>query len=361
MKLTYQVTEEIYAQVIEYQMKLNFSRPVQKIKYIGLNLVFGAFAVYFAVDRSAYSVWIRFAPLLMALILFALSTWKRTNLSKRAGQTLKRLIASNTLEKEFLGTHTLIFEEDKLRRGYGKNWAELTGMEISGYEQLPDAVILFGKGMIFEIIPNAVLDKNDNRSRFHEEIRRLQMAGLHPSASEESESLPADHDYSLTWHLEQEEYIRGMVQGHRSYYRTLQAWKGRQTVRIVVLLYGVVLLALRLNFYLGAAFLLIGILLNRQLFLTFSPLSTVIVRNQLIRILGDRTDMGEETFYTAGKEFGAVCMGQVQRGSRDEILSVQNRYGYLFIYTGSAQMYVIPDRACSDTSEKTRLLKQLGA
>lgn len=100
MKLTYDVTEEIYEEAICYQMKLHNSQRRQVIRYWALNIGFFAVAIYYFIVTKDYPLWRRIYPFGMAAILLGLSTWRRTNLPKRAKSALKRYIRQGVLEED---------------------------------------------------------------------------------------------------------------------------------------------------------------------------------------------------------------------------------------------------------------------
>lgn len=166
MRLNFTITEDIYAEVIEYQMRLHNNQRKEVLKYWISNIVFCAVALYFLIDRTEYSWQVRLGPVAMALILFIMSTYKRTNLPKRARSALKRYIKSGTLEQGFIGPHTLIVENGVVKRGVGKDWAEVQCGEVGPeFLELKSSELLIARGVIYEMIPKEVLDKDNQREK----------------------------------------------------------------------------------------------------------------------------------------------------------------------------------------------------
>lgn len=362
MRLNYTITEEIYAEVIAYQMRLHNNQKSQILKYFVSNILFCGFAVYFLVTRTDYAWWVRLMPVVMAAILLALSTHKRVNLPGRARAALKRYMRDGTLEEGFIGPHTLIIEKGMVRRGAGSNWLEASCGEVGNLLELEHSELLVARGVIFELIPKTVLNADGNRERLIKALREgySDAASEHAEAEEaEKEAFSRDADAEVHWTVEEPVYVRGMVEGHRRYYRTRQAWKGSQTVRMIIFLYGVVVLCMRLNLYIGLAFVLIGILLNRQLLVTFSPLSYWVVRKQIEKIRGAKESMGEEIFYIKEDRLTVLCMEQSQSTAIGDISNWKTAPGYTFLYTRSGQMYVIPDAAFPDVKERNAFLGKL--
>lgn len=367
MKLTYVVTEDIYAEAIRYQRQLQNSQSSSQLRFWGMNLVFAAAAVWFFLVRTAYPMWLRILPLLMAAALIALSAWRRSASPARVKGILRRYIRQGALEEGFLGEHTLLVENGKIRRKAGKGWQDVNASEFGELHDLDRTVLLVAGGVILDTIPRETLDSKDCRRKLLEAIaleggaasaedgRDAQAAG------EVAAGIPGvpenEIEDTACWNVDQGTYVRGMVEGHRRYYSTLQAWRGSQLMRIIVLLYGIIVLALRLNIYIGAAFLLIGILLNRQLLITFSPLSYQVVSRQFTSAMGTRKEPGKEIFYRTGRRLGAVFLGQKQETLLSLLTCGRTAPGYTFLYSKEGQMYVFPDLAFSSEEEKNRFLR----
>lgn len=354
MRLNYNITEDIYAEVIEYQMKLHNNQRSQVMKYWISNLLFLGLAVYFLVARTEYSWWLRLLPMGMAAILFAMTTFKRVNLPKRARAALKRYLKSGTLAEGFIGQHKLIVEDSMIRRNYGGEWTEISCDDVGGYQQLKDSLLLIAKGVIFEVIPLEVLNENNSRGELIKAIQRGNSESTLTEQKELEELIPENTEMTVEWQADESMYIQGMVEGHRLYFSTRQAWKGSQMVRMIIFLYGVVVLCLRMNLYIGLAFVLIGLMLNRQLLVTFSPLSYTVVRRQVSRLKGNKEGLGYERFYLTGSELIAVFMGQVQRTGIEDISCSRHNGEFTFVYSKTGKMFVIPHIAFRSNGEKDR-------
>lgn len=165
MRLNYSITEEIYAEVIEYQMKLHNGQKSQVIKYWVSNLIFLGLAVYFLVVRIEYPWWLRLTPMGMAAILMVITTYNRVSIPKRARAVLRRYMRTGILEEGFIGSHKLIIEEGLIRRYYGGVQSEISVEDVGGYQQLTNSLLLVAAGVIFEVIPISILEEDNNQNK----------------------------------------------------------------------------------------------------------------------------------------------------------------------------------------------------
>ena len=379
MKLTYVVTEETYAEAIRYQRQLQNRQPAAQLRFWGMNLIFLGAAVWFFFARTQYAVTLRFAPLLMAAVLFALSFWRRSSSPARVRGILKRYQSQGMLSDGFIGEHTLLVEHGKIRRKAGKNWQDADASAFGALQDLDRTTLLIAGGVILDTIPREILDKGGTREKLLAAIRQENKqtdkgkisseSSSHEEQTEDERRLEILRRAGLAeepvrmagWKVDQASYVRGMVEGHRRYYSTVPAWRGGQTVRILLFVYGVIMLATRQNIYIGLAFLLIGLLLNRQLLVTFSPLSYRVVNHQYESIAGPGSKDEEEVFYRTRNSIGAVFLGQRQYTRNEDIAARRTSSGFTFLYSKSGQMYVLPDKAFSENAQKEAFLKGLPA
>lgn len=356
MRLNYSITEEIYAEVIEYQMKLHNGQKSRVIKYWVSNLIFLGLAAYFFIVRIEYPWWLRLMPMGMAVILLVITTYNRVNIPKRARAALRRYVRTGVLEEGFIGPHKLIIEDGIIRRSYGAAWSEIPVEGVGGYQQLTNSLLLIAAGVIFEVIPMSILETDNNQDKL---IKAIQCGRSEDSQSQQIQA-PENTKMTLQWQVEKDTYIRGMVKGHRFYYSTRQAWKGSRMVRMIIFLYGIVVLCMRMNIFIGGAFVLIGLLLNRQLLVTFSPFGYVVVRNQLNKITVNGIELGYEKLYITDSELMAVFMNQVQTTKKKDIICSRHNKEFAFVYTSLGQMFVIPHSIFQSDGEKDRFYNDMG-
>ncbi|MBQ6322040.1 MAG: hypothetical protein IJI24_04130 [Lachnospiraceae bacterium] len=376
MKLTYVVTEDTYAEAIRYQRQLQNRQPGQQLRFWGMNLIFLGAAVWFFFARTQYAPTLRLAPLLMAVVLFALSFWRRSSSPARVRGILKRYQSQGMLADGFIGEHTLLVEHGKIRRKAGKSWQDADASAFGALQDLDQTTLLIAGGVILDTIPRKILDQGGNREKLLAAIRREgrgteegEISSGSSSGGEQTEEerlemlrragLAEEPVRMAYWKVDQATYVRGMVEGHRRYYSTVPAWRGSQMVRALLFVYGVIMFISRQNMYIGAAFMLIGLLLNRQLLITFSPLSYRVVNNQYTGIAGDGSEGEEEIFYRTKGRIGAVFLGQHQYTRNEEVAARRSAPGFTFLYSRSGQMYVLPDQAFSGNAQKEEFLKGL--
>ncbi len=354
MKLVYKVDENMYAEAVEYQMNIRYRQPSQVLVYLATSIGFTVLALYFAVTRGEYSWWIRLAPVAMALIVFGLQTYRRTNLPARAKSSTKRMLRQKMLSSGYFGEHTLIVENGQIRCKADGKWTEVQTAAFGALLKQKTVTLLIANGVIFEIIPNAVLEQDNV---LHE--LQVLLSPEQASRFEEAESAVPDALMEVSWEVDQNLYVQGMVTGHRKYYSTLGAWRGSPLIRLIILGYGFVVLALRLNIYIGLAFILIGLLLNRQLLVTFSPLSYAVVSRQVEQAKGNRTSMGTETFYITKTMLHVHCMGQLQKTKLAEICAHRQNNAFDFFYTKDGQMVVLPAAVFGSAEERDTFVRKI--
>lgn len=358
MKINYEITEEQYVEVVEYQMRLRNNQPIKRLKFWLSNILFFGLAIYFCILRSDYSWLIRIMPIVMALILLGLSLYPRLKIKKRAEAAVKQYKSNGTLQKGYIGLHTLIIDKGIVKRHFANAWTEINCNEVVHLQKLKFSTILIAHNVFFEMIPNEVLDKEDNREQLESALLNgRDEVDLQIKQKINMQLLEEHIKIKLSWKVIKSVYIKGQVHGHRWFYLTRQAWDSNQIIRTIILLYGISQLVSGTNIYIGLSFIFVGLLINRQMIISMTPLSYVIVKQQLEKILGMKENIGEEEFYITQDELMAVFTGEIQKVKLKEISKIRKTKEYIFIYTNNLNMVVVPNQVFQSQKEKEMFFK----
>lgn len=165
MKLNYTITQENYEDVIAFQLRLQRSKKSSLIQYLITNGIFIMLAVYFFFTHPDSAWWMRFGILAMAVILLLITTDKRSCSPRKVRRTYRRYVRLHLIQEGYLGTHTLIANEKEIIQKYGEQTNTIETRRCAWVNGEKSISMILGGGVIFEIIPNEVLDQNDNREK----------------------------------------------------------------------------------------------------------------------------------------------------------------------------------------------------
>ena len=356
MNLTYRVEKEDYREAIEFQLRLKQNTLISKISYWVVAWGLVIICIYFALTRTSLSAFVRFAPLVLSSLMLAFASYLRFGIKYRSGKIMQSFEKTGTLEKGYLGKHKLSVNGEFLNLQYGNTNKTIKCSSVGDIYQGEKDSFIIADGVMFEIIPNEVLDRDGNREKLTEEIR----CAIESEFSGESRSLEqrveADQPRTLVKaDTDMERSVKGLVTGYRMFYTTRDAWAGHQTVRMLILVYGIFIAATGLNVYLGLGFTLIGIFLNRQFFMTMSPMVYSIARKT---IMGERTEKSStDYYYTTDYELVSIDCGRVKRCRKSEIKTKRKTKNYFVYYTSNKNMIVIPRMIMPSANLDTRFEK----
>lgn len=356
MKLIYSVSHADYKEAILFQLRQKQKSPLTMLRYWVGNIGFFGLAVFFALSRTAYPPWLRIAPVVVAAIMLALGSYSVFALRAQADRLLKRYIENGTLDKDFWKPHTLIVSQDSLKLSYGGKTMKIPCTDAGAIYRGDSASLLIAEGAIFDIIPNDTLDRDSAGDLLTRTIR------------ESVESLRAKQAKAISDELEKEDikticsgignvaqYEEGQLLGYRMYYSTLHAWKGSQTICIILLCYGLFMAISGLEVYIGLAFIVIGILLNRRLLTTFTPIARLMLRQQLAS--DGVEDGGTDYYYTTETELVSVVSGLTLRLKKKDIVAKRETKKFLIFYTDNQNMLVIPKTVFDTESQETAFIQ----
>ena len=166
--LNYEITPENYQDVIAFQLRLQVTKRGGKLRYILTNVLFWAMALYFCITRTEYNLWMRLLPVLMAVLLFTLTTERRSCSPRKVKKTYQRYEKLKILEEGYIGPHVVTFLGTTITKKYGKQVEQIDVSQCALVREDSSVSILLGGGVIFELIPNAILMENNNLEKLRE-------------------------------------------------------------------------------------------------------------------------------------------------------------------------------------------------
>lgn len=353
MKLSYTVTAEEYQQAVAFQIHLKQKTLFSRLRYWvgswGLLLL----AVYFALFRPQYTPLMRILPVAVAALMLAVASGIRFSVQYRAKRTLEKYVKAGVLNEGFLGLHMLSVRKDTILVEYGRTSQKIFCRQVENLYRDEKASYLMAGGVIFDIIPNAVLEQDGNRETLTELIRNNILELQQRQSELQREKIEAEAPLTYcSCAADRERTARGMAAGYRKYYHTVGAWKGHQTICAVILVYGVGTFFSGLDKTIGLLFIVIGLMLNRRVLVAFSPLALATARKSL-QEQGYGT-MADDFFYTTDREIVTVTFGQEFRCNKRDVLEKRETKEFLIFYTKDQKMAVIHKAAIKDPEDLIR-------
>lgn len=338
INLTYSITDDEYISVLKFQMELKNSK--NRIVKIVPNLIFLVVAIAFIFMKKDADVLIRFSPLIMALILNIITISTITNNDQRARKLLTKYKKQGIISKDYFSIHTMQVTQDRIAISYKGAHNEAKLVDISRIDIYKNIVMLISNGVVFEIIPKDVVDEHGSLT---EMISLIESAKSQAEVIFEekifSEKVPENCIKSVKYTISFDEYISSMIKSYRLFYTTKQAWMGSQIINIIIFIFGVY--ALFSNIYIGLAFIAVGLYLNRQLIVTFTPLC----RNILVRTVLSTQSMASSRVasqYTlTDTTIQIVNRFTANKVRYSDIQSIRKDKDNIYLYTKEKNMLLI--------------------
>lgn len=167
MKLNYFITQKNYEDVIAFQLRLQRSKRKSLIQYIITNGIFIILGVYFLIAHPESAWWVRLGVLAMAAVLLIITTDKRSCSPRKVHRTYKNYVRLNMIQEGYIGPHTLIVnaKDQTIIQKFGNECNTIEIDRCAWVNGENSISMILGSGVIFEIIPNEILDEDDNRER----------------------------------------------------------------------------------------------------------------------------------------------------------------------------------------------------
>lgn len=347
--------------MLEQQLKIRRNSVKEQIKYFGSNIIFCGITIYSCIFGTQGSIW-KIVLVVMAVMLLLMSTWHRNSLKPRARRALRLLQAGGQIAQGYIGLHTLELSDGKASLRYGTSSQTIDCADIIAFDKLDHAVSLRARdGAIFDIIPDNFDGSRSKETfrRIRDEIEQEAVLALQKKDAAVTEKWSEQALMKFACEVDTVEFIQGQVLGQRYYYSTARPWIKGAMIRLIILIYGIGLAASGQSRLLALAFIVAGLLLSRQLLITFTPVAYIIAKKRFEKAAAGAAGAGTMQFFVTPTELIEYCFHNEQAGEIAEIRILRSGRGYQFIYMNSGQMFVIPNRIFADQKEKLAFMKKL--
>lgn len=356
MKFTYRVTEELYIQLILFQYK-NENR-IKRILFIAGNTLFLVMGVYLILAKNAYPIWARTVIALMLGITALTFVLRQKTVGLRAKKAVDDLMKQQLLPADYFGIHTLIFNNNNLQLSYNKSRSELNYTEVTDFAEQSDFYLIMHGKHIFEIIPRDAIQTEDVES-ITEKIRTAKKRMKEQTVLELEKEFELSCAKKVYWEQSPEDYAKALVEGYRLYFLTTHAWlQGHQLIRIIILIYGIFMIIFNFSRVIGIIFVIIGLLLNRQLIMVFSPLAVALTKRRLDQKRADGNYDEKSCFLMQKGQMATYNAGEVQRTEIEKINNCRWGSRYAYLYTANNQMLCIANKGFNE-EDKIKLLEEI--
>lgn len=356
MNYTYRVTEELYIQLILFQYKNR--NGIKKILFIAGNTLFLVIGIYLLLAKNAYSIWTRTAIALMLGITALTFVLRQKTVGLRARKAVEDLKEQQLLSADYFGIHTLIFNNENLQLSYNKSRSELNYTEVTGFVEQRDFYLIMHGKHIFEIIPKDAIQTEDVKG-ITEKIRTAKKRMKEQTVLELEKEFELPCAKKVYWEQSPEDCAKALAEGYRLYFLTTRAWlQGHQLIRTIILLYGMFMMIFNFGRVIGIIFVIIGLLLNRQFIMAFSPLAVAITKHRLEQKCADGNYDEKSCFLMQEGHMATYNAGEVQRAEIEKINNCRWGSRYAYLYTSNNQMLCIASRGFNE-EDKIKLLEEI--
>jgi hypothetical protein len=342
MEFEYTITNNLYIELIEFQMNLQKNKLSNKIRVWIFNTLFLVMAIHFFIFRE-YSLIIRIIPAVMATVLFIIVIYRRRFISVRAKNTFKRYKKLGVIEKDFIGKHYLTISQDQIILKYGNKVHGLNNSDVVNVVTLNNIVIIIAKGIIFELIPLEYAGKhNINMETINIEYKN--------KFKEVKEQITDSLKREVKWKFNFKDYLKITIVGERLFFTTSKFWKSRGVIRVIILIYGLILLFTNTNIYLKSALIIAGVILNLNLIVLMSPLVYFIYEKRYNSLsFNDNNNLQE--IYKTDDEIIVVIFNELLRCKFKDIIAIRKTKKFGYMYTRNGKVFVVPYSAFSSEKE----------
>lgn len=290
--------------------------------------------------------------IVLRILLFAAATaaagrgafrmfFTRLQAKRTVGGYLKQL------DDGYLGPHHLYTAGPSLLCRYGTQTKSVSGSAIQSIIPLKSCAALVADGVIFDAIPIQVVQEthlDDLLLRFAADCQRQELAELAEKLRHDLEK-EAPIQQVFSW-PDDAATLERQVTGHRLYYTTVRAWRGGTLIRLLIGLYGLGVLLLGGNIYLGAGFFLLGYFLSRQFLLCFTPA----VRRITATALGQASQDAQCTLFVQAEKLTLLQRGSVLTMEKPTFAAKRASRTALCLYGTNAEMLTLPRELADETN-----------
>lgn len=294
LKLRYTVSEEIYTEMLEAQLKRKNKTPLSIILTLLCTVGQMGFLVYM-IARGAVTGKHIYILGAMSLIICVLNIAYRLTTHRRAYVTLKNFIAAGKLSPEFWKGHELRLDENSLVIKHGSLRSAYELRDINGYEELNSAFLLYVGGTVADIIPYTALS---DKSEFIEAIRKAQHEKIIVDAEKGRENIPAVYNYAFDYAYTLDSYIAQQKEAYRKMYTTKLIYTPQTIIRFFVSIYALAYIGINPSPLTAVLCIFAFIALNLQHITTFTPLCNATIKRGIADVLEHKPDPATTTYIT---------------------------------------------------------------
>lgn len=293
MKLRYKVSEEIYIEMLEMQIKRKNRSPLSLI--IGFISTIGQLGLLLYMIFSGAVTGTSIIPMVaMSAVILAMSGWYFTATKQRAKVTLRNFKYAKKIPEDFWQMHDLSFDETLTVR-FGTLKSKYNLGSITGYGELDSAFIIYSGRTVVDIVPyTAVPDKQE----FIDTINNAKHERMEKAQEEFRTSAPEEYKYKFNYAYTLDTYVKQQQEAYRRMYTTTLAYKFSFFMRLLITLYAFGYMVQNPIWYVIVGGVSLIVLMNLQHIVTFSPLSAMTIKSGIKSLAEEHPDPATTAYIT---------------------------------------------------------------
>jgi len=338
LKLRYKVSEEIYIEMLEMQLKQRNRRPLSIL--ITLLCTVGQFGlfVYFAATgmltgNSIYGVGA------MSVACFILNLLYRFTTHRRAKVTLERFKLTGKLHEDFWKDHSFELGSDSLTIRYGALKSVYGLNQLQGYDSLENCFIIYAAGLVADLVPFSALD---DKQKFLDTIRDAQHNSIMDNAEDMRGDIPPVYKYHFNYAYTLDSYLAHQREAYRKRYTTKLLFDKHFIIRTAISLYALGYIFINPQPWVIALCVFAVIIFNLQHVVTFTPLCNITIKAGLKDVLSHKPDPNTDTYVTTDNIIIRGSMHAMDIPLCD-VKAVRRINGGVAIYLPKNVILTIPD------------------
>lgn len=273
MKLRYNISEEIYREMLEMQIKRKNRTPIMLILTFLFTVGQLSVLIYMTLTTE-----ITTATLLtlfgMSVLIIGLTIFYHFSTKMRAKIALNNFKYAKKIPDDFWKHHEFSLDKTLTVR-FGSLKSQYNLSSINGYEELPSAFLIYCHGKVADIVPySAIANKDD----FIDAIKNAQQEVQEAIDEAYKASVPTDYKFSFSYCYTMNKYVSQQQEAYRKMYTTKGMYKVSFFLKLLVTLYAGGYIYSSTNIYGSIACYILIVLSNLQHIVTFSPISAITIK-----------------------------------------------------------------------------------
>ena len=275
MKLEYTVTENDYITLLAGLIRIRDNRPLRRVAFLLLTVGQMAVIAWLCLTRLApeqrpfFIVW--------SVLLAAFTVLRRRTVRARAKGTLYRLKADGQLPEDYWKPHRLEEKKDGLALSYGGVRLLCPPGQLTHADEADGLLYLRVGDAIFDIVPLTAFASDAEKQAFLAQLDAFCARDALP----EEPAAPEEGELSLSYALDDAEFLRTQVAAFRAVYLRYQLTKPMSLVSMAVSVFLLVYAAARPSAATIALAIAFFLLLNRSNLTVLTPLARLRIRREL--------------------------------------------------------------------------------